>query len=123
MPNIQRLKNLSGQAHIVGVGESNKLGKVPDKSPLAHHSEAAINALDDAGLQLSDVDALFTAGWSTLDVGEYLGIQPRYTDSTSVGGSSFVIHVAHALAAIAAGLLAIASDACQLSPINEIASK
>jgi len=49
MPNIQKLKNLSGKAHIVGVGESNKLGKVPEKSPLAHHSEAAVNALDDAG--------------------------------------------------------------------------
>ena len=108
MPNIQKLKNLSGKAHIVGVGESNKLGKVPEKSPLAHHSEAAINALDDSGLELSDVDALFTAGWSTLDVAEYLGIQPRYTDSTSVGGSSFVIHVAHALAAIATGYCEVA---------------
>ena len=59
MPNIQRLKNLSGQAHIIGVSESNKLGKVPEKSPLAHHAEAAVNAIEDAGLQLSDVDALF----------------------------------------------------------------
>lgn len=108
MPNINKLKNLSGQAHIVGVGESNKLGKVPEKSPLAHHAGAAINALDDAGFELSDVDALFTAGWSTLDVAEYLGIQPRYTDSTSVGGSSFVIHVAHALAAIEAGYCEVA---------------
>ena len=108
MPNIQKLKNLSGKAHIVGVGESNKLGKVPEESPLAHHSEAAINALDDAGFRLSDVDALFTAGWSTLDVAEYLGIHPRYTDSTSVGGASFVIHVAHALAAIAAGYCKVA---------------
>ena len=108
MPNKQKLQNLSGRAHIVGVAESNKLGKVPEKSPLVHHSEAAINALDDAGLQFADVDALFTAGWSTLDVAEYLGIHPRYTDSTSVGGSSFVIHVAHALAAIAAGYCEVA---------------
>ena len=34
MPNKQKLQNLSGQAHIVGVAESNKLGKVPEKSPL-----------------------------------------------------------------------------------------
>ena len=46
---------------------------------------------------------MLTAGWSTLDVAEYLGIEPRFTDSTSVGGASFVIHVAHAMAAIAAG--------------------
>ncbi len=108
MPDKRKLQNLSGKAHIVGVAESNKLGKVPEKSPLVHHSEAAINALDDAGLRLTDVDALLTAGWSTLDVAEYLDIQPRYTDSTSVGGSSFVIHVAHALAAIAAGYCEVA---------------
>ena len=108
MANFKRLKNLSGKASIVGVAESNEIGKVPDKSPLALHAEAAINALNDAGLELSDVDGLFTAGWSTLDVAEYIGLQPRYTDSTSVGGSSFIVHVAHALAAIAAGYCEVA---------------
>src|SRR5437763_9517669 len=72
------------------------------------HAEAARNALRNAGLQLSDVDGLFTAGVSTLEVGEYLGIQPRYTDTTSVGGSSFVIHVGHAVTAIASGLCEVA---------------
>jgi acetyl-CoA acetyltransferase len=108
MPNFNKLKNLSGKAEIVGVAESDKIGRVPDRSPLALHAEAAVNALDDAGLALSDVDGMFTAGWSTLDVAEYLGIQPRFTDSTSVGGSSFVIHVAHAMAAIAAGYCEVA---------------
>ena len=108
MPNLNRLRALSGQSAIVGVAESDQIGNVPDKSPLAHHAEAAINALDDAGLSLSDVDGLMTAGWSTLDVGEYLGIHPRFTDSTSVGGSSFVIHIAHAIAAIQAGYCEVA---------------
>lgn len=108
MPNHDRLAQLSGKAAIVGVAESDEIGNVPHKSPLAHHAEAAVNALDDAGLQLADVDGMFTAGWSTLDVAEYLGIQPRFTDSTSVGGSSFVIHVAHAMAAIAAGYCEVA---------------
>ncbi len=108
MPNMKKLSKLSGQAAIVGVAESDQIGNVPDKSPLALHAEAAINALDDAGLALDDVDGLMTAGWSTLDVAEYLGIHPRFTDSTSVGGSSFVIHVAHALAAVAAGYCEVA---------------
>ncbi|HSG99316.1 MAG TPA: thiolase, partial [candidate division Zixibacteria bacterium] len=108
MPNFDRLKDLSGKAAIVGVAESDRIGRVPDKSPLALHAEAALNALDDAGFALSDVDGMFTAGWSTLDVAEYLGIHPRFTDSTSVGGSSFVIHVAHAMAAIAAGYCEVA---------------
>jgi len=39
---------------------------------------------------------------------EYLGIEPGFTDNTSVGGSSFVIHVAHAAAAIRAGFCDVA---------------
>jgi acetyl-CoA acetyltransferase len=35
---------------------------------------------------------------------EFLGIHPKFTDSTSTGGSSFEVHVEHAAAAIAAGL-------------------
>ena len=87
---------------IVGADESDEIGIVPHKSVLQLHAEAARNALDDAEIALSEVDGLFTtgAGWSSsLQVAEYLGIQPRYTDSTAVGGSSFVIDVEHAAAA------------------------
>jgi acetyl-CoA acetyltransferase len=34
---------------------------------------------------------------------EYLGIQPRYTDSTNIGGASFVAHAGHAVEAIRSG--------------------
>jgi acetyl-CoA acetyltransferase len=93
---------------IVGAAESDEIGAVPNKSPLQHHAEAAYNALADAGLSLSDVDGLFTAGYSTLAVAEYIGLKPVFTDSTAVGGSSFVIHVAHAVAAINAGYCDVA---------------
>jgi acetyl-CoA acetyltransferase len=88
---------------IVGVAESDEMGTVPHKSSLQHHAEAAYNALGDAGLSKNDVNGLMTAGFSTLATAEYLGIQPGFTDNTSVGGSSFVIHLAHAAAAIRAG--------------------
>ena len=88
---------------IVGVAESDVMGTVPNKSSLQHHAEAAYNALEDAGLAKSDINGMLTAGFSTLATAEYLGIQPGFTDNTSVGGSSFVIHVAHAAAAIRAG--------------------
>ena len=104
-------RRLSGKVAIVGADESDEIGIVPSKSSLQLHAEAARNALADAGIDMSDVDGLFTAGpgWShSLQVAEYLGIQPRYTDSTSVGGSSFVIHVEHAAAAIQAGLINVA---------------
>ena len=88
---------------IVGVAESDEMGTVPNKSSLQHHAEAAHNALADAGVSKDEVNGLFTAGFSTLATAEYLGIQPGFTDNTSVGGSSFVIHVGHAIAAIRAG--------------------
>lgn len=93
---------------IVGVAESDEIGNVPHKSALQHHAEAAWNALADAGLQKSDVDGLFTARISTLATGEYMGIEPRYSDSTWMGGGSFVAHVAHAAAAIRAGMCEVA---------------
>src|SRR5438046_273018 len=102
------MRDLSRTVAIVGAAESDEVGIVPTKSALQHHGEAAYNALADAGLTARDVDGLFTAGVSTLTTGEYLGIRPHYTDSTSIGGSSFVVHVAHALAAINAGFCEVA---------------
>jgi acetyl-CoA acetyltransferase len=99
---------VSGKVAIVGVAESDQIGLVPDKSAIQLHAEAALNALDEAGLKLSEVDGMFTAGFSTPEVAEYLGFVPRYTDNTSVGGSSFVIHVGHAATAIANGLCSVA---------------
>ncbi len=102
------MNQLSRTACIVGAAESDEIGVVPNKSPLQHHAEAAYNALADAGLSIKDVDGLFTAGYSTLVTADYMGIKPRFTDSTSVGGSSFVIHIAHAIAALNAGYCDVA---------------
>jgi acetyl-CoA acetyltransferase len=101
---------MTGTRHaaVVGVAESDEIGEVPNKSTLQLQGEAALNALDDAGLSLRDVEGLFTAGFRTTEVAEYLGIQPRYFDGTHVGGSSFVVHLGHAAAAIAAGRIEVA---------------
>ncbi len=99
---------LSRKAAIVGVDESDEIGHVPNKSSLQHHAEASYNALKDAGLTFKDVDAVFCARPSSYELAEYLGIVPRFTDGTIVGGSSFVIHVGHAVAAINAGLIDVA---------------
>ena len=101
----------SPKAAIVGVAESD-LGRTPDKTVLQLQAQAARAALEDAGLGLQDVEALFCAGnwaWSpNLMLAEYLGIQPRYTDTTNIGGSSFEAHIGHALAGIEAGLFEVA---------------
>ncbi|HEX6484154.1 MAG TPA: acetyl-CoA acetyltransferase [Ktedonobacteraceae bacterium] len=99
------------QAAIVGVAESD-LGHTPDKTVLQLQHQAARAALEDAGLGFGDVDALFCAGgwaWApNLMLAEYLGIRPKYTDSTNIGGSSFEAHVGHATAGIKAGLFEVA---------------
>lgn len=104
--------SLRGATVIRGVAES-ELGQVgPDRYPLDLVGEAVAGALADAGIEKSEVDGLFTAvtgrAMANLDVGEYLGISPRYTDGTMIGGSSFVSHVHHAALALRAGACNVA---------------
>ena len=97
------LKDLRHKVAIVGAAETDEVGRLPEHSMLQLHAEAAFNALDDAGLTLDDVDGLATAGPSVAQLSEYLGIIPRWADGTSAGGGSFLLHVGHAVAAIANG--------------------
>lgn len=104
---------LSGKVAVVGVAESD-LGVVPHKSKFQLSAEASRAALDEAGLTKDDVDGVFTTiiteggQFSAMLMAEYMGIKPRYLDSTSVGGSSFVAYVEHAAMAIASGLCEVA---------------
>ena len=94
-------------AAIVGAAETEELGVIPDKSGLQLHADAAILALEDAGIEKSEVDAILTAG-SPSQIAEYLQIEPTYIDGTAVGGCSFMIHVAHAAMALATGRCKVA---------------
>ncbi|MCW0211241.1 hypothetical protein AVE30378_04532 [Achromobacter veterisilvae] len=103
-------KHLSKSVAIVGAAES-ELGKVPGMTALDLQAQAAGRALRDAGLSLKDVDGVFAHvddRFAGLQLAEYLGIQPRYVDSTSVGGMSNVMHIRHAMAAIEAGMCEVA---------------
>jgi len=97
---------IKGRAFIVGAYE-HPTRKAPDKTVAQLHAECARGALRDAGLTLADVDGYFCAGdapgMGPLSMVDYLGIKPRHVDSTDTGGSSYLIHVAHAAEAIAAG--------------------
>src|SRR4028119_2186188 len=104
--------SLRGKVAVVGVAESD-LGEVgPGFTPLDLIGQATLRALGDAGLDKSDVHGLFSASayyhLPTLSVGEYLGIRPRYSDATNLGGSSSVSHLLHAASAIEAGLCEVA---------------
>jgi acetyl-CoA acetyltransferase len=89
---------------VVGAAETTRLGKIPDQSVIGLHADAALNAMDDAGLKPSDIDGVATAGISPTELAHYLGIAPSYADGTAVGGCSFMLHVRHAAAAINEGL-------------------
>lgn len=96
---------------IAGVAES-RLGEVPGVSAEELMVEAALAALDDAGLSPRDVDGLFSTSsyhfLPTMNLTEQMGVTPSYSDSTSLGGSSFVAYLGHAAAAISAGLCEVA---------------
>ena len=103
---------LSGAVAIAGVYE-HPTRWAPDKTEFQIMAESAKGALDDAGLTIGDVDALFAAsmtmsGMGIVDLAEYLDLKPDYLDGTNIGGSSFVAHVTHAAAAIHAGLCEVA---------------
>ena len=89
---------------IAGAAETDAIGKLPDKSTLQLHIEAAVNAVADAGLTLRDIDGIATVSApGPVQVAHALGITPTYLDGTGVGGTSFLLHVRHAAAAIRAG--------------------
>jgi acetyl-CoA acetyltransferase len=89
---------------IAGAAETDRLGRLPDHSTLQLHVEGALNAVADAGLSLRDIDGIATVSApGPVQVAHSLGITPRWIDGTGVGGTSFLLHVRHAAAAIRAG--------------------
>jgi len=95
--------DLRKQVAIIGAAETDTVGRIPEITQLGLHGQAARNAIRDAGIDKSQIDGLACAGESVVSVADYLDIQPSYVDGTSIGGSSFMIHVAHAVAALTAG--------------------
>jgi acetyl-CoA acetyltransferase len=96
-----------GGVAIVGAAESD-LGLVAvGMTPVDLMAQAVSRALDDAGIEMHEVDGLCVAAAQLLmpsvALSTYLGISPTFIDATSIGGASFLSHVASAEAAIAAG--------------------
>ena len=89
---------------IAGAAETDEIGKLPGKSTLQLHLEAAVTAVGDAGLTMRDIDGVATVNApGPVQVAHALGITPAWMDGTGVGGTSFLLHVRHAAAAIRAG--------------------
>ncbi|MEQ8690282.1 MAG: thiolase [Pseudomonadales bacterium] len=101
---------MSAQLAIVGAADS-EVGVVPGRSPTELCVDAALLALDDAGLDKSAVDGLITCNsmaepimYHAEAVAEYLQIFPPMCMTVNTGGGTTFSVLAHAAAAIQAGL-------------------
>ena len=116
---------MQSNACIVGAYE-HPTRLAPDKSVPLLHAESARGALLDAGLSIRDVDGYFCAGdapgLGALSMVDYLGLRVRHVDTTETGGSSYLIHVAHAAQAIAAGKCNVALITLAGRPRSEATS-
>jgi acetyl-CoA acetyltransferase len=99
--------SLRGAAAIVGVADEVSPSGVIDMPLRELEARVITAALADAGVSLRDVDGLCSCTGGTLmhsvELAEYLGVTPKFTDATQTGGASYGLYVEHAAAAIGAG--------------------
>ena len=98
------------QAVIAGIGDS-KIGRVPDMTRMQMTIDAALKALDDAGLTVQDVDGLILHPAFHMSpryhiiVAETLGIYVKtLADTTMMGGASYGAALERAKFAVESGL-------------------
>lgn len=96
-------------AFITGAYDT-AIGELPGSSCMGLHAEAAMGAVSDAGLQLSDIDGVLCAYSFTEPhlmlasvFCEYLGIHPGYCAAIQAGGATASIMVMQAAALVASG--------------------
>src|SRR3981189_1007817 len=98
-------------ASRVGVGAARQ-GKLPDEHPLSLAAQAFRLALEDSGIDKREVDGLLTMPGTTspegaknyLNVGELVGVNPRFTGSLTMGGATGGALIQIAAMAIATGM-------------------
>ena len=96
------------EAFVAGAALSDGGEVGPGWTPVDLMAQAAHRALADAGVALEEVDGVAASStqlpWAPANLVEALGIAPRWTDGTMVGGSSPIAQLNHARAALHAGL-------------------
>lgn len=108
---------MSDKTLIAGVGHT-AFGKLSDRTALDLEVEAAVKAIEDAGLLPKDVDGLVTDPGPAqgivkgviphyLALGQLLGLEPGYTGSEILGGAGSVAIIQRAVMAIEAGLCSV----------------
>jgi acetyl-CoA acetyltransferase len=100
-----------GKTAIVGAATFG-LGEAPRWSSIDLAAQASKLALADAGLALSEVDALFICTpddyLAGLTFAETLGLRPKFTENNRTGGSAFMSHAIVAALMLNAGMIDVA---------------
>ena len=111
-------RTLRGAAAIVGVADDVSPTGELDRTGRELEVAMVLDALEDAGLTLADVDGVCHPE-SAVAFAEYLGVHPVFLESTMTGGSSYEVHVEHAAAAIAAGVCDVVVSVYAATPRSD----
>lgn len=100
------MQQAKSQIAILGTGMAG-LGDCGGRTEQEIIAQATHIALRNSNLKLQDIDGIITSSltspWWVMRMAEYLGIRPRFSDSTMFGGSSFIADLKIAALAIEAG--------------------
>lgn len=102
--------SLRGRSAVAGFAELPPLKHPDERTPLDLLTEAARDAIADAGLTARDIDGLvvcpaqmqYSMLWPSV-VADHLGLSPSYLELVDLGGASSCGMVARAAAAVATG--------------------
>ena len=96
-----------GRTAVVGAATFG-MGEAPGHTSMEMLAKASLAAIEDAGLKLGDIDAVFSTlqqdPLCAMTAPDYLGIRPKLVETTRTGGSSFQIQAMWAALALDAGL-------------------
>jgi acetyl-CoA acetyltransferase len=103
------MESMKNKAAIVGVGYTPQ-GKVPGRTSLSFHLEAARNAIADAGLNIKEIDGLLIQpvmgdpSVTAVQVAQHLGLKVRFLSAQDAFGASGCCIAQHAAWAVTHGL-------------------
>ena len=103
------MESLKDKTAIVGIGYTPQ-GRVPGRSSMSFHLEAAANAIADAGLDIKDIDGLLVQppmgdpSVTAVLVAQQLGIRTRFLSALDAFGASAGCQAQYAALAVANGL-------------------
>ena len=103
--------SVRGKAACVGVA-THGTGEAPGWNSTELMGVAVLRALGDAGLTLDQVDGIWAAtavhSMANMSLAEHLGVYPKFSSGSNIGGSSFLAHAIDAAMALDAGLVDVA---------------